>query len=399
MSSQNEKQQANYVDFAESDKGLSGFNVPSLTEQVHEGEIIDLKKFNPEDLRMISQIEQSISLHDSNTIMSFAVAPQSKLNKHLDPLLEGIKGNDIGYAGSLIGQLALPIKEMNLSDVQKEIISGNTGIMSLMPNFVRKQFSALQKFRAQSMKIRDMLTKVESEANQHMIKLHQNTENMDKLLNVTLENIEELQVWLAGGQQALLRMRQEYEDAKEKALSSRDNVELAKVRDMAEQISAFETRLVRINIAYTESILAIPQIRTQQQAGRIEFSNMMDTILQSIPNIKRAVIQLSGLEKINEASKGSKAAQILNSELSQIGITSLETAYLRAKDSQAGDLETIQRLSATADKIVQMMDKGNKIDEENRPKRDEAVKRLGVVRDKLAEGLKANHQLALTNVK
>jgi hypothetical protein len=64
------------------------------------------------------------------------------------------------------------------------------------------------------------------------------------------------------------------------------------LRDMAEQINAFETRLVRMNIAVADAMVTIPQIRTAQEAARIEIRNIVDATLFDMARLKGAVLQV-----------------------------------------------------------------------------------------------------------
>lgn len=368
-----------------------GLNTPPvLVELVLTGEIFSPGNFTPEARRQIEQIAAGVSLHDSNGILAFAVEPQMRLNQHLDPLLDGIKGDDIGYGGQLVAELARNIKALDLPAARKEAENGPSSVMGMMPAFIQNRYSAIQRFRARGAEVKTMLEKIEAGANTHMLALQDGTRKLDHLVDACVENIGDLRIWLAAGQMALLQMRTDYAAARIKAIASRDPVELEEVRDMSEQINAFETRLVRIHLAYTQSTLAIPQIRTQQQAGRIEFQNMLNTVIESLPAIKRAVIQIAGLNQIRAAHAGADATQALNREMSKMGIEALETSYLMAKDTQGNMAADVAALAESAERTLAMIERGTRMDEENRKKRDSTMTQIGLVREKLLDGLQSH---------
>ena len=65
-------------------------------------------------------------------------------------------------------------------------------------------------------------------------------------------------------------------------IQSDDPVAIAQLRDMAEQINAFEARLLRMHVAFTDSLISIPQIRLNQEAGRIEIRTKLLDAFQII---------------------------------------------------------------------------------------------------------------------
>jgi uncharacterized protein YaaN involved in tellurite resistance len=207
----------------------------------------------------------------------------------------------------------------------------------------------------------------------------------------TLVNLRDLEVYLAGGQVALLKAREEFASLKSKVEASQppDPVEFSGLRDMAEQINAFETRLVRMNIAIADAMVAIPQIRTAQEAARIEIRNIMDAMLFDMPRLKSAVLQVAALSQINKASASTEARRRVAQEIGQIGAEALDQAYTNAKLSQGGAAEDVQVLETVASRLLDTIGKGAKISEDNRAKRAEAQQRIEALKVKLVEGLRA----------
>jgi uncharacterized protein YaaN involved in tellurite resistance len=234
------------------------------------------------------------------------------------------------------------------------------------------------------------LQEIERRADTHLGKLKASNAGMDRLLDATEANLREIEVWVAGGQQALLRMREQFEAERTALAATRDTVRFAKLRDMAEQINAFETRLVRMHVAFTRGILSIPQIRTAQQAGRIEIQNTLDTILFDLPDLKAAIVRVAALHQISRASDATAARRKIARELQEIGVDALDHAYTAAKRSQGDMADDVATLTRVTDKMLATIDKGLQIDRENKVKREAAVQQLGEVRTRLLEGLRSH---------
>jgi len=339
------------------------------------------------------EVAAGVSATDSTSLAIFGAAPQRKLSGFLDQLLAGTGTNEIGVAGDLVTELATSLKRLDLPGMKREA-EGAGAVLSRVP-VVGRYFSALRRFRAMRQGVLTHLTEIERKAEVHLGKLKATNAGLDRLVDATEDNLREIEVYIAGGQQAALRMRAEHAALREQARNSRDPVQMAKLRDMSEQINAFETRLVRMQVAFTRGILAIPQIRTAQQAGRIEIQNTLDTVLFDLPDFKSALVRVAALERIGRASDATAARRKITRELQEIGIDALDSAYTKAKTSQGDMADDVASLAQVSDRMIGIINRGLEMDRANRGKREEAVRQIGDVRAKLLDSLRDHADRAL----
>lgn len=339
------------------------------------------------------EVAAGVSATDSTSLAVFGAAPQRKLSGFLDQLLAGTGTNEIGVAGNLVTELATSLKRLDLPGMKREA-EGAGAVLSRVP-VVGRYFSALRRFRAMRQGVLTHLTEIERKAEVHLGKLKATNAGLDRLVDATEDNLREIEVYIAGGQQAALRIRAEHAALREQVRNSRDAVQMAKLRDMAEQINAFETRLVRMQVAFTRGILAIPQIRTAQQAGRIEIQNTLDTVLFDLPDFKSALVRVAALERIGRASDATAARRKITRELQEIGIDALDSAYTKAKASQGDMADDVTSLAQVSDRMIGVINHGLEMDRANRGKRDEAVRQIGDVRAKLLDSLRDHADRAL----
>ncbi len=339
------------------------------------------------------EVAAGVSATDSTSLAIFGAAPQRKLSGFLDQLLAGTGTNEIGVAGDLVTELATSLKRLDLPGMKREA-EGAGAVLSRLP-VVGRYFSALRRFRAMRQGVLTHLTEIERKAEVHLGKLKATNAGLDRLVDATEDNLREIEVYIAGGQQAALRMRAEHAALREQVRNSRDAVQMAKLRDMSEQINAFETRLVRMQVAFTRGILAIPQIRTAQQAGRIEIQNTLDTVLFDLPDFKSALVRVAALERIGRASDATAARRKITRELQEIGIDALDSAYTKAKASQGDMADDVASLAQVSDRMIGIINRGLEMDRANRGKRDEAVRQIGDVRAKLLDSLRDHSDRAL----
>ena len=351
-------------------------------------DLVDVSRLDQNRRQQVGVIAQSVQVRDSNTIATFGAGPQRKLSGFLDQLLAGTRAEEVGLAGELVTELATDIKALDLPAVKREV-EGSGPLLARLP-VIGKYYSALKRFQAMQKTVVEHLAAIERKAETHLGKLKASNAGLDRLLDATEDNLRELEAWVAGGQQALARMKGELEAERTSLGQVHDPVALAKLRDMGEQVDAFETRLVRMHVAFTRGVLSIPQVRIAQQAGRIEIQNTLDTILFDLPDLKSAIVRVAALHQISRAGDATAARRKIGQELQQIGIDALDMAYTKAKQTQGdmgGDVETLSRIS---DKLLATLDRGVEIDRENRAKREQAMQQLGEVRNRLMEGLRAH---------
>lgn len=374
----------------------AGTGIPGLANAMTDSQKINFTKLTEEQRSQVNKIVATVPILDSNAVATFGNEAQRKMNSYLDELLKGIKVCDAGQAGIITMELAKHIKSMNLPKMKAEA-EGKDWLVNLP--LIGKQLSAIRYFLASHEQIVKQLDELEQKALREIGKLMASNANLDKLAEATLNNIRELELYLAAGQVILLKSKAEFANKKESLAENKDLIAMAQLRDMAEQINAFEARLLRMHIAFTDALTSIPQIRLNQEAARIEINNINDTIQFDLPRLKSGILRVASLKQILDASKENRARREITRQIGALGADALDEAYTQAKLSQGEGAEDIAILAATADKILETMAKGVKIDEENRVKNAQAEKQLDEIKLKLYNGLKANTEEVINSMK
>lgn len=364
---------------------------PELVNSMSDKEKINLAKFDDPQRQRITEIASSVVVLDSAAVTGFGVEVQQRMNTFLDQLLQGIRTYEVGASGELTIALAKNIKTMNLQKMKQEA-NGEDWVARTFGRLpvIGKWISALRYFQLTHEEIVKHLNEIEDKAQREIGKLAATNSKLDQLADHTLDNLKDLELYLAAGQSVLMRSRADFAKQKNEVLKSNDAIALTQLRDFAEQINAFEARLLRMHIAFTESLTSIPQIRVNQEAARIEARNIMDTVLFDLPRLKSAIIRVASLNQIIAASKANESRREITRQIGTIGADALDEAYTRAKASQGSGAEDVAALAATADKLLETIAKGVRLDEENRQKRETAARQLGDIKGKLLDGLHAN---------
>jgi uncharacterized protein YaaN involved in tellurite resistance len=363
---------------------------PVLANTMTESHKINFTKFTDEQRKRITQIAATVAVLDSNAVTGFGVEAQRRMNSYLDELLKGIRTYEVGEAGEITMELAKRIKSMNLPKMKEEA-EGKDWFASTLGSLplIGKHLSSIRYFIASHEEIIKHLSEIENRAQREAGKLTASNAKLDQLITYTIGNVKELELYLAAGQSILLKAKADFNRQKE-SIDSSDHLAVAQHRDMAEQINAFEARLLRMHVAFTDALISIPQIRLNQEAARIEIRNIMDTVLFDIPRLKSAIIRVASLKQILNASKETEARRQIARQIGEIGTEALDKAYTQAKLSQGTGAEDVAYLAATADKLLETINKGVQIDQDNRQKRAQAEQDLSNIQNKLLAGLQAN---------
>jgi uncharacterized protein YaaN involved in tellurite resistance len=368
----------------------TGTTLPALANQFPQESKINLAQFQGAQRQRIEEIIRRHAQLDSEIVLRFGIEPQQDINRQLDELLQGVKTSDAGVAGQLTLELARNIKSMNLPRLKRESISQDwfTATVGQLP-VVGKWASALRYFQLMHKQIIKHLAEIENKAQKEMVRLNTTNQKLDRLAEKTLLALQEMELYLAAGQGILVRAKGHFETEKKRLAKSSDMLAMTRLRDAAELIDAFEARVMRIHVAYSDAFVSVPQIRLTQQAGRIEIHNIMDTVQFDIPRLKSAIIRVAALNQITQASKANEARIAITRQVGSIGADALEAAYTRAKQSQGSAVEDIAMLAETADKLLATIAKGAAISEDNRRKFSEADLQLTGLRSKFSEAMDA----------
>ncbi len=363
-------------------------NLPALVNALTEDKLVNTADFNAEQRTRAAEYGNSVDFKDTNSILLYGAPAQQKISDFMNSLLADVKSEDVGIAGDLAIELGNGIDSMKIEKIKKELDGGGiVGSIPFVGPWLVRSFGAAKYFYHRKEKFLTQIDRIIVKAEDRKHELIKNNAKLDTLTENVENHINELELWIAGGEQALMRGRNEFDDQKA-SLDISDSLEAAKLVDFADQINAFETRLMRLKAFYTESIISIPQIRATQQAGKIEIQNIADGMLFDLPRLKNAVIRVGALLNIRKAQSEDDKRREASRKIAEVGADMLDEAYTSAKESQGNITEEVEMLSSVSQKLLDTFKKGVEIDRENAAKRAEASQKLVEVKNTLTQAMK-----------
>ena len=357
------------------------------------GDLINPKDMTAAQITQAQKIATGFNLGDTAAILRFAEEPQKRLSDFLDELMADIRVSDAGVAGDIAKQLAAGIDLMKLGKVKNQIVSGGgRSIFARILYGCGMWTNYLRNFYLSKQPILTLVRQIETKANNRITTLQGDTEKLDRLVGVTVNQIRDLAAWILAGEAILVGARSQYLAKREAVLATQDPVQAAELRDMARQLAAFETRILKTEIAYVKAAsVNIPRIRSVEESMKIEIQNISEQILFQLPDFKSAIVVIAAL---NDTKRARDERMVMNENqrrLDDVLDQAVNDAAKLAKESQGDPLVMVQDLEKTIGIIKAGIEEGIKLETEARTRRTEAHAILVSIKDVVTDALKQSN--------
>lgn len=348
-------------------------------------------EFSPADWQRVGELAQAVDATDSNLLLTYGAKPQRDVSSVLDQLLREMRTEDADIGGDLLIALSRGMEEAKIREMREELKSGGSSLaytlnqIPLIGPWIARQMSAFLYFKHRRDNIIKHFDEIEKQILSHRESLVKANTTLDMNYEATASNLQDLKVYIAAGEQAGKRLVEEANVRLEEARSSRDAVVVNQYRDFRANVESFLTRVVRLHMAYTNAAQNLPQIRQIQETTKIALSDVIDTLLVDMPQMKQAILQLSALKSIRDARAASEKRREISRELREIASNASADSYIEAKESQGAFEEELQLLERMASKLQETEQKAREIEAQNQTARKDAHARMQVVVKQLAD--------------
>ena len=354
--------------------------------------IFDESEFdNPADWTRVQELAAAVDANDSNLLLTYGSKPQKEVSSVLDQLLANLRTDDADVGGDLLIAMSKGMEVAKIREMRSELTSGGSPLayflneIPLIGPWFARQMSAFLYFKHSRDDIIKHFNQIELQIASHRENLVKANTRLDMNYEATANNLQDLKVYVAAGEQAGKRLVEEANGRLEEARESRDAVVVNQYRDFRANVESFLTRVVRLHMAYTQAAQNLPQIRQIQETTKIALSDVLDTLIVDIPQMKQAVLQLSALKSIRDARAASDKRREISRELREITSNAASDSYLESKESQGAFEEELQLLERMAEKLRETEEKAREIEEQNQAAREDAHERMQAVVKQLSD--------------
>jgi uncharacterized protein YaaN involved in tellurite resistance len=313
-----------------------------------------------EDQAQVDAIRESIDVMDAQMVLQYGISAQDKISVFADSLLASVRTRDTAEAGRALTSLLGKVRELDVN----ALATGSPG--SRIP-LVGKFRDAFRRFEARYEKLSSSLEKLTSGLERTRIGLLKDVTVLDKMYELNLEYLSQLDRYIAAGDQALEELNTRRLPAVEaEAKASQDPIAAQRLADLHQAALRFERRVHDLKITRTIAIQIAPQIRLIQSNDQGLVERIQTSLTTTIPLWKNQIIIALSLYRQQQALALQKQVSDTTSGLLTSNAEMLRTGSAAvARETERGvvDVETLRKanddLIATLEETIRIQDEGH----------------------------------------
>lgn len=333
-------------------------------------QVVSFDRLNEEQKKKVEEIKSSINVGDSQEIIQFGVGAQSKISGFADTILSQIRAKDAGYAGDVLTELMLRVKEIDVGSLSDGSFVSKIPLIGGLIDSAKRFAARYEKLSVEIEKIVDELAKARME-------LLKDVTLFDNLYEKNLEYLAELDLFIIAGELKLKDVRETLlPELKAKADASNDPVDAQRYQDAVQMANRFEKKLHDLKLSRMVSIQTSPQIRLIQNNNQVLVEKIQSSILNTIPLWKNQIIIAIGIFKQKKALELQREVTDTTNELLAKNAEMLKDSTIKvARESERGivELETLKKVN---NDLISTIEETIKIQQEGSQKRRQAETEL-----------------------
>jgi uncharacterized protein YaaN involved in tellurite resistance len=328
-------------------------------------------QLSAEEKNKINQLTSQIQLKDPNEVLGYGSQAQAKVAEFADSVLAEIKAKDAGYAGDLLNNLLIKIKDLDLGSMGE---GGSTiSKIPLIGRLFDKSRNLLGKFED----IHSKMDKIVDELHTARVNLTKDITLLQALYDKNLEYFKDIQLYILAGSQKIQEVKEKLiPELKAKAESNKDSLASQEYQDMVQSLDRFEKKIHDLKLSRMLSLQTGPQIRLVQNGNQLLVEKIQSSILNTIPLWKSQIIIALGIFRQRKALEAQKEVSATTNDLIQKNAELLKMGTIEiAQESEKGivEIETLKKVNSD---LIETIQETLKIQEQGRVKRREVETEL-----------------------
>ena len=341
---------------------------------------LNFDNLTPEEQAVVLAFVERIDIHNSETVLKYGNAAQTKISQFSDKILEDVKTKDTGAISDMLTNLVAELKGFDVDEGKK---GGFFGLF-------KKAGNSITQLRAKYDKVEENVAQIILSLQNHQKQLISDCKMLDELYAQNEQYYHELTLYIIAGEIKLKKLREEeLPPMLAKAQQTADPADAQAANDFSQLIERFEKRIHDLKLTRMVSVQMGPQIRLMQNNDNVLAERIQSTIANTIPLWKSQMVIAMGMQHAESALNAQKSVTDMTNELLRSNAERLKMGTIEtAKEAERGvvDIETI-RTANTA--LIDTLTEVQKIQREGAQKRAAASIELGrlekELRDKIME--------------
>ena len=204
------------------------------------GESASIETLTPEQLARVEEIKNSIDLMDSQATLQYGVGAQRNISGFADNILSQVRSKDSGYVGELMSDLVVKVKDVGVDKLNEDSFTDK------IP-FLKTASRSLKKFVQRYEDLEVQIGRIEGELDKARMQMLKDVAMFDGLYEKNLEYFQELQIYIAAGEEKLKELREEtLPNLRRQAQEKGDPMSAQLVSDFEDTVNRFEKKSSRL---------------------------------------------------------------------------------------------------------------------------------------------------------
>lgn len=329
-----------------------------------------------EEKKAVTEFAGKIDLQNTNMILQYGAAAQTKIASFSEQTLEQVRTKDLGEVGQLMTSLVSELKGFSIEEKK--------GIFSLF----QKASNQIAILRARYNKADVNIDNIVNVLEQHQVTLMKDIAVLDEMYRLNVLNFKELSMYILAGKQRLEQFKaNELAQAMEKAAQSNEPGDAQYLHDLNALVTRFEKKIHDLELTRAISIQMAPQIRLVQNNDSLMVEKIQSSLVNTIPLWKSQMVLALGLANSKKAMEAQKEVTDFTNQLLRKNAEILKQGTIEiAKESERGIVE-LDTIKHTNEQLMSTLDEVLRIQEEGRAKRVQASQELLRIEHQLKQKL------------
>ena len=336
---------------------------------------------SPADLQRVAELSRQVDVSDTQSVLSYGLPAQSRIANFADSLLGDVRTKDAGTGGEALQDLLKKVREIDVDALSAGSGKARIPILGRFAN-------TFERFSARYQKVATSLDRIIDALERSRMALLKDMTVLDKMYELNLDYLKQLDVYIAAGEQALQELHAVRIPALQaEAAASGDVMAAQRLADLQQAATRFERRIHDLKLTRMIAIQTAPQIRLIQSNDQNLVEKIQSSILTTIPLWKNQIVIAISLYRQQKAVELQKQVTDTTNELLAKNAELLREGSAKVgREVERGvvDVETLQKVNA---ELIATLEETIRIQEEGRAKRVEAEGEIGRLQVELRQKL------------
>jgi uncharacterized protein YaaN involved in tellurite resistance len=341
------------------------------------------KKAPPLSPARLAPLLAELDMTDSHSVLFFGSAAQERLTDVSDSILERVRNKDIGPAGGALNDMVVTLRGF---DVGAGDAARTSGWFSRLLGKGRDAAKLLQRYE----RVRDQIEAITARLQRHQTDLLIDIEALDRLYAANRDSFDQLDAYIAAGEQKLRELDERLIPEREQALAGDPGALAAQeLRDLRAARDDLERRVHDLRLTRQVTLQSLPSIRLVQENDKALVGKIGSTLVNTVPLWRQQLAQAVTIQRGREAAASAAAANDLTNELLRANAENLRQANREAREQIERGVFDIAAVSEANHTLIAAIEDSLEIADQGRAARAKASAELVTLEQQLRQSLAA----------